>query len=443
VLAPQVRSGMVPTPTMGSEIAEATRAALALLESSLTRLAEASLQLSRSRAWQDVLATVDHLAALLGAQADPRPEPVPVDADPAGIARFVTGRVESLLLPEYLESSSPREARYRVRLPEEARADGLGDLVDFLDALALRLDLAVDAGTARLAIMVGGGERPALAAACAAERLQVEVDLGATRDAWRHVVALAGRVPVARQLEVEELFGVLRASFAVAGDGRPSLTAAIIEPVRILGRTGEGPLRIEIRDGELVSVEGDIGGTLRARVGVGAAEVVLPAAVVNDGTSGLAEYRLAGVGGELQVRHGDRALTLRRLGVGGEAGLALRDGRVVGRVQLVGPGEGVDLVPGEPGRFVLAPEGELTLIFGSPGQEVTVSVPSGTRLEMARGRLEVQKGRLVLDSPAATAPLEIGEGNALVRRTEPRSGERHPILRLYTSTPASGTKNVY
>jgi hypothetical protein len=127
---------------MGSEIAEPTRAALTLLESSLSRLAEASLQLSRSRAWQDSLATVDHLATLLGAEVG-RPEPVPVDADPAGIARLVTGWVESLLLPEYRESASPREARYRVRLPEEAHADGLGDLADFLESLALRLDLTV------------------------------------------------------------------------------------------------------------------------------------------------------------------------------------------------------------------------------------------------------------------------------------------------------------
>jgi hypothetical protein len=85
---------------MGNEIPEPTRAALLLLERSLARLAMASLQLSRSRAWQDVLATVAHLAAPLGAEVDPRPAPGPVEADPAGIGRFVTGWVESLLLPE-------------------------------------------------------------------------------------------------------------------------------------------------------------------------------------------------------------------------------------------------------------------------------------------------------------------------------------------------------
>ena len=433
---------MVPTPTMGSEIAEPTRAALTLLESSLSRLAEASLQLSRSRAWQDSLATVDHLATLLGAEVG-RPEPVPVDADPAGIARLVTGWVESLLLPEYRESASPREARYRVRLPEEAHADGLGDLADFLESLALRLDLTVDSGTVRLALTVGGGERPALAAAGTADRLQIEVDLAATRGAWRHMSALAGRVPVARQLEVEELSGVLCISIAAAGDGRLSLAGAIVEPLRILGRNDDGPLRLEVGACELISIEDDIGGTLRARVEVGAAEAVLPASVMDAGSSGLAGYRVAGVGGELHVARGDRALKLRRLTPGGEAGVALRDGLVVGRVELVGPGAGVDIVPTEPGRFVLAPEHELTLMFGSPGQEVTVSVPSGTRLEMVRGRLEVQKGRLVLDSPAATAPLEIGEGCALVRRREPRSGERHPVLRFYASAQASGAKSVY
>jgi hypothetical protein len=428
---------------MGREIPEATREALRLLERSLARLAEASLQLSRSQAWQDVLATVDHLAALLGAEVGPRPEAVRVEADPAGIARFVTGWVESLLLPEYLESASAREARYRVRLPEEARADGLGDLADFLESLGLRLDLAVDSGTARLALTVGKGERPALAAAGTAERLQVELDLAATRGAWRHVAALAGRVPVARRLELDELSGILRVSFADAGQGRLSLTGAIVEPVLILGRTDEGPLRIEIGAGELIIVEGDIAGTLRARVEVGAAEAVLPASVVDAGSSGFAEYRLARVGGELQVARGDRALKLRRLARAGEAGVALRDGRVVGRVALAGPGAGVDIVPAEPGRFVLAPEGELTLVFGSPGQEVTVSVPSGTRLAMSRGRLEVQEGRLVLDSPAATAPLAIAKGQGLVRCGEPRAGERHPLLRFYASVPAGGARTVY
>jgi hypothetical protein len=95
---------------------------------------------------------------------------------------------------------------------------------------------------------------------------------------------------------------------------------------------------------------------------VGAAEAVLPRSVVDAGSSGLAEYRLARVGGELQVARGDRALKLRRLVGGGEAGTSLCDGRVVGRVALAGPGAGVDIVPAEPGRFVLAPEGELSLV---------------------------------------------------------------------------------
>jgi len=143
-----------------------------------------------------------------------------------------------------------------------------------------------------------------------------------------------------------------------------------------------------------------------------------------------------GGGGELQVTRGDRALRLRRLTPGGQAGVALRDGKVVGRVELEGPGAGLDIQPGEPGRFVLAPEGELKLLFGPALQEVTVSLPSGTRLEMGPGRLGVQKGRLVLDGTGATAPLEVGEGYALVRRTEPRSGERHPLLRFYASAKA-------
>jgi hypothetical protein len=158
---------------------------------------------------------------------------------------------------------------------------------------------------------------------------------------------------------------------------------------------------------------------------------------MDPGSSGRAEYRLAGVGGEMQVTRGDRALRLRRFTPGGPAGVALRDGRVVGRVELAGPGAGIDIQPGEPGRFVLAPEGALKLLFGPAGQEVTVSLPSGTRLEMAPGRLGVQKGRLVFDGPGATAPLEVGEGSALVRCTEPRTGERHPLLRFYASAKAN------
>ena len=84
---------------MGREMAEPTQAALALVEGSIARLVAAGVELARSRAWQDVLATVDDLAALLGAEVGPAPEPVPADADPAEIARFVAGWMESLLLP--------------------------------------------------------------------------------------------------------------------------------------------------------------------------------------------------------------------------------------------------------------------------------------------------------------------------------------------------------
>jgi hypothetical protein len=162
----------------------------------------------------------------------------------------------------------------------------------------------------------------------------------------------------------------------------------------------------------------------------------LPASVIDAGSPGSAEYRLAGAGGELQVMRGDRAFRLRRLTLGGQAGVALRDGKRVATVELGGQSTGFDIEPREPGRFVLAPEGELALRLGRAGQEVTLSVPAGTQLEMAPGRLEVRKGRVVLDGTGATAPLEIGEGRALVRREEPRSEERHPLLRFYTSAGA-------
>jgi hypothetical protein len=98
---------MVPEVHHGEEMAEPTQVALALVEGSIARLAAAVVELARSRAWQDVLATVDHLAALLGAEVGPAPGPAPADADPAEIARFVAGWMESLLLPEYLESAAP------------------------------------------------------------------------------------------------------------------------------------------------------------------------------------------------------------------------------------------------------------------------------------------------------------------------------------------------
>ena len=64
------------------------------------------------------------------------------------------------------------------------------------------------------------------------------------------------------------------------------------------------------------------------------------------------------------------------------------------------------------------------------GQELTISAPAGTRLQMVPGCLQVQKGGLVFGA-AGAAPLEIGAGRALVRRKEPREGEPHPLLRLY------------
>jgi len=134
---------------MRHDFAEPAQAAVALVERSITRLAVASLELARSRAWNDLLDTVDRLAAMLGTDVGAAAEPVPAEVDPAQIARFVAGWVESLVLPEYLERSEGGRSHYRVRLPEEARSDGLGDLADFLDSLGLRLDLSVDGDTAQ------------------------------------------------------------------------------------------------------------------------------------------------------------------------------------------------------------------------------------------------------------------------------------------------------
>ena len=422
---------------MRHDFAEPAQAAVALVERSITRLAVASLELARSRAWNDLLDTVDRLAAMLGTDVGAAAEPVPAEVDPAQIARFVAGWVESLVLPEYLERSEGGRSHYRVRLPEEARSDGLGDLADFLDSLGLRLDLSVDGDTARLAMSVGGGDRPALAAACAADRLDLDLDLGATRGAFRHMVALAGRVRAARrateQLELEELTGVLRFSFAATGAGRLRLACTLSAPLRIKGKNDDGPLQIEVGASELLAIEGEAGGTLRARVEIGAVQARMPASILDAEKSGTAEYNLGGAGGELHAAHGDRALRLRRLTLGGQPAVARRDGKVVANVELVSPGTGFDLQPVEPGRFVIACEGELALRLGAVGQEVTVSVPAGTRVEMLPGGLKVQKGRLVVSGAGATAPVEIGEGQVLVRRNEPRPEEKHPLLRFYES----------
>jgi hypothetical protein len=408
--------------------------ALALVERSIARLAAASLELARSPAWNDVIATVDRLATLLGADVGPASKPVPADADPEKIARFVTGWVESLVLPEYLEQGSPGSWKYRVRLPEEARADGLGDLADFLESLALRLDLSVEGGTARLGMSVGGNDRPALAAACAPDRLELDLDLGATRGALRHMVALAGRLPAARRategLDLQELTGVLRFSFA-ADAGRLRLAFALREPLRLAGRDADGPLGISVAASELLSIAGEARGTLEARVEIGAVQAQLPASMVEAGQPGSAEYRLAGIGGELLVTRADRALRLRRLTLGGQRAVSLRDGKVVAGVELVGRGAGFDLQPSGPDHFVLAPEGELALRLGGAGHEVTVSTSAGTRLEMLRGSLRVQQGRLVLGGSGAAHPIEVAEGKALVRRKQARSDEPHPLLRFY------------
>jgi hypothetical protein len=403
---------------MRHDLTEPAQAAVALVERSITRLATASLELARSRAWNDLLDTIDRLATMLGTDAGAAAKPVPADADPAEIARFVAGWVERILLPEYLEHSAAGRSQYRVRLPEEARSDGLGDLADFLESLGLRLDLSVDGDTARLAMSVGGGDRPALAAACAADRLDLDLDLGATRGALRHMVALAGRLPAARrateQLELQELTGVLRFSFVATGAGRLRLACTLSEPLRIKGKNDDGPLQIEVGASELLAIEGEVGGTLLARVEIGAIQARMPASIVDAEKSGTAEYNLGGAGGELHAAHGDRALRLRRLTLGG-------------------PPADLDLQPLERGRFVIACEGELVLRLGAVGQELTVTAPAGTRVEMLPTGLKVQKGRLVLSGAGATAPVEVGEGHVLVRRKEPRPEEKHPLLRFYES----------
>jgi hypothetical protein len=404
---------------MRHDLAEPAQAAVALLEHGVTRLVGASLELARSRAWNDVLDTVDRLAALLGAEVGAAVEPVPTDVDPARIARLVAGWVESLVLPEYLEDSAPGRWRYRVRLPEEARADGLGELADLLQSMGLSLDLSVDGDTVRLALSVGDGDRPVLAAACSADRLELDVDLGATRGALRHLVALVARVKEIRRaterLELQELSGVLRFSFRAPGPGRLRLACALREPLRILARSDE-PLEIDVGVSELLAIEGEAGGALRARVEIGAVRARIPASIVDAETSGSAEYHLAGAAGELQAARGERALRLRGLTLGGQS-----------------PSAGFELEPAGPGRFVIACEGELALCVGAAGQEVTLSAPAGTRLEMLPSGLKVEKGRLVVSGAGASAPIEVGGGEVLVRRDEPRAEEKHPLLRFYES----------
>jgi hypothetical protein len=324
-----------------------------------------------------------------------------------------------------------------VRLPDEARTDGLGALADLLDALALRLDLAVEGDAARLAMSVGEGAKPAVAMACASDRVQIDLDLGATRGAIRHVVALAHRLPGARKLveglDVSELSGLLRFSLAVPEAGVMRLACALREPFLLVGQNEEEAVQVGIAPCELVAIEGEATGALRARVEVGAARVRVPASLVDDGASGTAEYRWERAGGQLVADLGDRALKLRGLTLGGRPAVATRDGRTVASVDLQSPGVGLDLEPSEPGRFALVPDGELVLRAGGPGREVVVTVSPGTRLEVGPRGVTVPAGRLHLSGPGASAPLEVAAGRTLVRRKGPRPGEPHPVLALYES----------
>ena len=218
-----------------------------------------------------------------------------------------------------------------MRLPEEARADGLGDLADFLDSLALRLDLSVDGDNARLAMAVGGADRPALIATCGADRLDLDLDLGATRGALHHMVELVGRIPAVRpatrQLELEELSGLLRFSYTATGGGRLRVACALREPLRIVGKNDEGPVQIAVGSGELLAIDGEVGGTLQARVGVGTVAARMPSSMLDADRTGTAEFHLTGVGGELHATRGDRALKLRRLTLGGRPAMERHDGQ--------------------------------------------------------------------------------------------------------------------
>jgi hypothetical protein len=272
-----------------------------------------------------------------------------------------------------------------------------------------------------------------LSAACADDRLELDLDLGATRGALHHVVALAGRVEAVRRagpLELRALEGVLSFSYRASGGGRMRLACALREPLRIVAWS-DGPLAIELDASELVTIEGEAGGTLRARVETGAFLARLPVSLVAAPGTGAAEYQLARAGGELEVARGDRALRLRRLTLGGQPAVARRDGTLVASVELVSPDAGFDLEPREPGRFVIACDTELALRAGAGRAEVTVSVPAGTRLEMLPSGLKVEAGRLLLSAAGACVPIEVGEGEVLVRRGEPRGDETHPVLRFY------------
>ena len=114
---------------------------------------------------------------------------------------------------------------------------------------------------------------------------------------------------------------------------------------------------------------------------------------------------------------------------------ARRDGALVGSAELIDPPSGVDLEPHAPGEFTLSFEGGLSLRLGAAGEELTLSMPPGARVEMSRGALVVREGRILLEGVGARAPLEVREGRALVQREEPRPGEWHPQLRFYDSAP--------
>jgi len=192
-------------------------------------------------------------------------------------------------------------------------------------------------------------------------------------------------------------------------------------------------VRIEVGPSELLAIEGETGGTLSASVEIGAVEVRLPATMVDAGKTGIAEYHLAGAGGEMRATQGCRALELRRLTLGGEPAVARHDGKVVASVEALDASPGFDLEPAAPGRVVIAPQGELSVRLGVAERELALSTAAGTRLETLPGSLRVLTGRLVLDGPGATSPIEVGEGRSLLRRHEPREDEAHPLLRFYES----------
>jgi hypothetical protein len=274
-----------------------------------------------------------------------------------------------------------------------------------------------------------------LTATCRPGGLQLDLDLGATRGAWRHLLALAGKLPRARAavegLELERLEGLLRLSHATAPAAQMRLSLSLLEPLRIVGRDDGIPLRLDVAPSDVLTIEGEAQGTLRAGFEVGAMHAQGPASRLDSEAPGEAQLKLGGLRGELRATTGDRALRLRELSLGGEPALTSRDGEVTTRVELRGPGAGLDLEPIAPGRFVLGFEQDLSLSAGRPGREVTVSVPAGTRLEMREGSLRVHNGALTLSGAGAAAPIEVREGRMLVRRPQPRPGEHHPVLRFY------------